>query len=101
MAFVRATTKKALPPGTVTQFRQGETEVAVCNVDGEIYAVTNICPHQGGPLAMGALHSNLIVCPWHGWEFDCVTGKCERNPRIILQKFPVKVEGEDVLVEIE
>jgi nitrite reductase (NADH) small subunit len=49
-------------------------DYAICNVDGQIYAVDGQCPHRGAPLAHGALHQHTIVCPWHAWEFDCRTG---------------------------
>ena len=54
-------------------------DYAVCNVGGVLYAVDNSCPHHGGPLGMGALHGHSITCPWHAWQFDCRTGKCDFN----------------------
>jgi len=70
MALVQVGSLDDLRPGGVLEFRQDNREVAVCNVNGELFAVDNRCPHRGGPLAMGALHGTLLVCPWHGWEFD-------------------------------
>jgi len=65
----------------------------VCNVNGSFYALDGICPHRGAPLAHGALHDNIIVCPWHAWEFDCRSGQgdCADIPTI-----PVTVE-QDVI----
>ncbi len=78
----------------------GGTTVAVCNVDGEYHAVDGSCPHRGGPLAHGALHGNVVVCPWHAWEFDCVTGCYDYDPGIKLPKYSISVEGRDVYVEV-
>ena len=63
-----------LPPGRMAQVRAFGQVYAICNVDGEIFAMEGICPHRGAPLAHGALHQHTIVCPWHAWEFDCRTG---------------------------
>lgn len=64
-----------LPPGRMAQVTaEGKTYV-LCNAGGEFYAVDGICPHRGAPLAYGALHDYTLVCPWHGWEFDCRTGR--------------------------
>ena len=89
-----------LTPGTMLEFRNGEQQVALCNVNGAIHALDNHCPHRGGPLAQGALHGNMVVCPWHAWEFDCTNGVCDFNTEIVVKRFPVRVEGDDVLVDL-
>ncbi len=74
--------------------------IAVCNVEGRLHAIDGLCPHREGPLAQGALHGTMVVCPWHAWEFDCVTGQHDYNPKIVQRKFPVAIDGGDVLVDI-
>ncbi len=102
MSFVRVGSLDDLRPGGVMDFRQGDTELAICNVGGEVYAVDNRCPHRGGPLAMGALHGSQLVCPWHAWEFDCKTGACDFNPGIELRRYDVHVgEDQSILVELD
>ena len=54
--------------------------VALFNVDGEILALDNTCPHAGGPLGEGTLDGEVVECPWHGWEFNVRTGQCIENP---------------------
>ena len=100
MSFVRVGSAGDVRPGGVTLVLIGSTEVALCNRNGEFFAVDNRCPHLGGPLAMGALHDNMLVCPWHGWEFDCTTGKCDFNPTIMLRSYAVDVVDNEILVEI-
>ena len=100
MSFVRVGSAGDVRSGGVILVTVGSTEVAVCNRNGKLYAVDNRCPHLGGPLAMGALHDNMLVCPWHGWEFDCTTGKCNFNPAIVLRSYEVDVVNNDILVEI-
>lgn len=99
MAFVKAVPLADLPPGCVIAFRQGEADIAVCNVAGEIHAVDNRCPHAGGPLAMGALHGKMLVCPWHAWEFDCTTGECDFKPEVTIARYAVRQA--DGFVEID
>lgn len=99
MSFVRVGSVGELRPGGVVAVRHGDAEVAVCNVEGALYAVDNRCPHRGGPLAMGALHGKQLVCPWHAWEFDCTTGVCDFNAEVVLRRYPVQVSGDEILVD--
>ena len=78
----------------------GEDCFALCNVEGQVYAVSGICIHRGGPLGQGALHGTTVVCPWHAWEFDCRTGANDYNPEIIVPTFGVQVVGDDILIDI-
>ena len=101
MALVRVGSLDDVRPGGVMEFRQGSTEIAICNVGGELFAVDNRCPHRGGPLSMGALHGTHLVCPWHAWEFDCTSGVCDFNPSIVLRRYAVQVtEDHSILVEL-
>ena len=100
MAFRRVASLAALPPGSLKQVEVGEETLALCNVAGAVHALDGICPHAGGPLGQGALHGTTLVCPWHAWEYDCVTGENDRNPNIRLTKFAVRVEGDNILVDV-
>jgi nitrite reductase (NADH) small subunit len=55
---------------------------------------------MGGPLGNGALSGSVVTCPWHGWQFDVTTGRNLLNPRIEQTRFPLKIEGNDVWVEL-
>lgn len=74
--------------------------IAIFNVDGTYYALDDICPHQGGPLGEGELNGTVVTCPWHGWEFDVTTGVNRDDSDIQQQQFAVKVDGDDILVEV-
>jgi nitrite reductase/ring-hydroxylating ferredoxin subunit len=100
MALHKVATLAELPPGALIQVDVGEETLALCNAGGQIHALEGVCPHAGGPLGQGALHGTTIVCPWHAWEYDCVTGEHDRNRNVRLAKFAVRVEGEDVLVDV-
>jgi nitrite reductase/ring-hydroxylating ferredoxin subunit len=62
-------------PGGIKYVRVGEEEIALCNHDGEIYAVSRRCGHQNAPLDQGALDGWIITCPLHDAQFDIRTGK--------------------------
>lgn len=90
-----------LPPGTAREFQADGRMVALFNVDGNYYATDNTCVHRGGPLGQGALEGKVVSCPWHGWQFDVTTGCAAFNEQIKIRTYPVKVEGEDITVELD
>lgn len=75
--------------------------VCVANVDGDLSAVENWCPHRGAPLAEGWLEGGSVVCPWHSWTFSMKTGEAEFPVYERVAVFRLKTEGEDLLVELE
>lgn len=75
-------------------------EIALFNVSGTFYAIDNTCKHRGGPLGEGELDGTVVTCPLHAWTYDVASGECFDDPSCHVDTFPVKVEGDDVLVEI-
>jgi nitrite reductase (NADH) small subunit len=89
-------------PGAVAEVHvEGGVAICVANVSGELSALDNVCPHRQGPLGEGWLEGDSVVCPWHSWMFHAKSGVAEypEGERVIA--FPLKIEGDDVLVEIE
>ncbi len=74
--------------------------VALFKVQGAVYALDNICPHRGGPLGDGYLEGFEVTCPWHAWTFDVKTGDCQSAPGFKQTTYPVKIEGDEVSIEI-
>lgn len=89
-----------MKPGTLVHHESGGSTVALCNHEGDLHAFNGLCPHRNGPLGQGNLADGRIICPWHAWEFDCRSGEYDYNSAIRLDRYPVKVEGDDVLAEI-
>ena len=93
---------------SISDVQEGQGKVAVLNGkevalfkrEGKIYALANICPHRGGPLGEGSLDGNEVVCPWHAWSFDVKTGQCQALPDVKQPTFEVKLDGEDILVNV-
>jgi nitrite reductase/ring-hydroxylating ferredoxin subunit len=100
MAFVKVGSLAELPPGSVMQAEVGEHAFAICNLGGELHALDGVCPHAGGPLGEGILDGERLICPWHAWEYDCRTGLNDYDENVKLTKFPVKAEGDDVLIDV-
>jgi 3-phenylpropionate/trans-cinnamate dioxygenase ferredoxin subunit len=102
MAFVRAAKVGDVPVGHAVTVEVGDEDVALCNVDGEIYAVANVCTHDGGPLGRGQLEGDQIECPRHGARFDVKTGAVKSLPAIMpIDTYEAKVVGDEILVDVE
>lgn len=102
MAYVKAAKLTDVLPGRVHVVEIGEEEVALCNVNGDIYAVANICTHDEGPLGAGYLLGEEIECPRHGARFNVRTGEVKVLPAIVpLPTFEVRIEGDDILVDVD
>ncbi len=100
MAFERLASLAEIKPGAMLDVDiAGDRIVVICNVGGQLHAMDGRCPHRGGPLGQGALHGTMVVCPWHAWEFDCVTGQNDYKPDLKQTKYDVRVDGDDVLVD--
>jgi nitrite reductase/ring-hydroxylating ferredoxin subunit len=99
--FQRVAKVSEIPEGTGKTVQAGGKAIALFNAGGVFYAVSNICPHRGGPLGEGTLRDRTVTCPWHAWTFDLCTGKLATNPNVPIgvQTYPCRTEGEDVLVE--
>jgi nitrite reductase (NADH) small subunit/3-phenylpropionate/trans-cinnamate dioxygenase ferredoxin subunit len=98
--FVRVAAKREIPPGQGRMFEVEGRQVAVFNVAGKFHAIHNVCEHQGGPLAEGELEGCVVTCPWHGWTYDVTSGQSPDDPDTRVACFPVRVDGDDVLISI-
>jgi nitrite reductase/ring-hydroxylating ferredoxin subunit len=97
--FKKALTKSELQPGMGKTIQVNGQDIAVFNVDGNFYAINNTCAHRGGPLGEGDLSGKEVACPWHGWTYDVTTGNATHKAASVAC-YPVKIEGEDVLIGI-
>jgi 3-phenylpropionate/trans-cinnamate dioxygenase ferredoxin subunit len=90
-----------IPPGTAKSVEIEDVRIALFNVDGELFAIEDVCTHDGGPLVEGTiLDGHQVECPRHGARFDIRTGAAVRFPAFeATNTYGVRVEGEDILVE--
>ena len=113
-----------IPPGerkNVVPFR-GRAGIGVFNVNGDLYALRNICPHKRGPLCTGELTGHIdaaappsageaeltvegdgevLRCPWHQWPFEIATGRCLVDSNVRVKTYPVRIDGNDIIVDLD
>lgn len=75
-------------------------EILLVNIRGKVFAMENECPHQGSPLNAAVVKEDSISCPRHGYRFSLVDGRCNDHPEFTLSTFPVKLEGDSILVDL-
>lgn len=97
--WVRILGRDDLPPGEMTGVEIGDTEIAVYNVDGTLFATDNICTHGFASLSDGYLEGDEIECPLHGGRFNVTNGEPTLEPaECPLRTFRVRLSGDDVEV---
>lgn len=98
--FVKICKVNDLKENIGKRFLVDDVEVAVFKVNGEVYALSNICPHQHTHLIYeGFVENGKVACPLHGWEFDLKTGNMAEG-RKGLNCFNVKVIDGEVFVKV-
>ena len=101
MAFVKVGNVGDVPPGTAKVFEVSDRAIAVCNVEGEFYAVDDVCTHDEGSLDQGFLDDFEIECPRHGARFDVRTAKVTALPASLpIDTFGVRVQGDDIEIDL-
>jgi len=92
--------KQEIPPGTTYRVVVNGDDILLCNVGGDIYAVEDVCTHDGGPLDQGELEENRIMCPRHGATFDVRTGAALTLPAVMpVRTYAVRIEDDAVFIE--
>ena len=93
MAAHRVAAVADVAPGTTLSVEVAGAGVLLCNVDGTIYAIEDVCTHDGGELTGGVIQGREVECPRHGARFDITTGAALTPPAYEpTAKFPVKTE---------
>ena len=103
-------------PGAPAIARIGGREIGVLRDPrtDALIAIRNRCPHSGAQLCLGSVAQRIegepgghyrwvdrtvVICPWHGWEFDAATGECPEDENYRVAIYPVRVENGRVLVQ--
>lgn len=99
--YVKAASVGDIPEGHAIVVDVDGDSLALARVDGDIYCIDNICTHDGGPLGEGELDGTALECPRHGARFDVCTGRALSFPAVVpVNVYDVKIEGQDVLVDL-
>ncbi len=99
VVWVKALELDELPEGRVKPVTCARRTLCMTHHEGEYGALDNRCPHQGGPLGEGTIEQGLLRCPWHGWDYDPLTGKAPEFDDGV-DAFPVEVRDDGVYVAI-
>lgn len=67
--------------------------------DDAVYAVSNTCPHRGGPLSDGIVHGHSVTCPLHNMVFDLATGEAQGADEGRIDTFPLRVDQGRLLLD--
>lgn len=105
-----------IPPGERKIVELDGQSIGIFHVGNAFVAILNMCPHEFAPVCLGRVggttlpsapgefvwgrEGEILACPWHGWEFELLTGKALFANRPRLRLFPVKVEGDEVFISL-
>lgn len=105
-----------IPPGSHRLVEIKRYSIGIFNVNGTYVAALNLCPHELAPVCKGRVdgttlpsapgeyawgrEGEILACPWHGWEFDLLTGQAIADPKVRLRTYPVTIEDDTVIVTL-
>jgi 3-phenylpropionate/trans-cinnamate dioxygenase ferredoxin subunit len=97
-----------LPNGALKKVKIQNREILLSNIEGDVSAIDNTCPHLGGDLSLGKLEGTVITCPRHQAKFDVTTGRCIAPPKVSpyslklpnLTAYQVKIVNQKILIKI-
>ena len=101
MAFTKVATIGEVAPGKAKQVTVNGHKLGIYNVNGTFYAIDDTCTHRGAPLSEGECEGTVVVCPWHGAQFDLTNGSYLSPPASrAVASYKVQVVGDEVQVDI-
>lgn len=99
--FVTVARVGDVSPGSCIGVERRGALIALCNVEGELHAVEDVCTHAGAKISEGQLDGKCLVCPWHDASFDVTSGEPAGGPAFSpVPRFEVRVVGDEVQVRI-
>ncbi len=96
--FIKVAQVSDLAPGEKMLVEYDDEDVGLFNIDGEFYAISDICTHDDGPLVEGRLDGDCVICPRHGARFNVKTGEQTMPAFSPVPLFEVKLNGDDILI---
>ncbi len=98
--LTKVASKNEIPEGKAIAVEFRNKKVAVFNVNGQFFAIDDICSHAGGSLSEGELNGKVVTCPWHGATFDVTSGApLDDMATEEVVSYKVVVEGEDIKIQ--
>jgi toluene monooxygenase system ferredoxin subunit len=84
--------------GEMSPVSVGAVDILVCNLDGELFAYEDRCPHLANPLSQGVLRDGVLTCAAHEWAFDARTGRGVNPASACLRRYPLRLDGDRIFV---
>jgi len=109
MNFAKVAQISEIASGHMKKVVYDSQEILVANIGGTFYAISKKCTHMGGHLSQGTLQDGIVTCPRHGAKFDVKTGQSVEGAKVLFRRmgvkdtrsYPVKIEGNDILIGID
>ena len=101
MSYQRIVEVEDLWSGEMRGLEMNGDRILLVNLDDQIYAYADTCPHQKSRLSEGTLTGKVIRCARHHWEFDVCTGNGLNPQNTCLKSFPVRIDGQYIFVDID
>ena len=98
--FMEAARLDQIPPGAGITVKVAGKDVAIFNVDGDVYAIGDSCPHAGASLGSGKLNGRIVTCRAHGLRYDVTTGQVTTGG-FGVASYPLKVVDGKILIAVE
>jgi len=100
--FIDVTSVYDLPSGKTKKFTTDNGDILLANVDGEVYAVDDMCTHEDSSLSLGCLKGELVSCTLHGSRFNVRTGEPVEEPATkALQRYEVRIQNNRIEVSLK
>ncbi len=101
MSFRDLGASSDIAPGAGKMFEVDGHNVAIFNLNGEFFAIDDVCTHEEASLSDGAVDGETVECPWHGALFNIKTGAALTMPAVTpVRTYAVKVEGGRILIDV-
>ena len=98
--FVSSIKESEIKEGKMKAVRIKGRSILLIRQGGQVFGVSNLCPHMGCSLEGGILRDYLVMCPCHGWKFDIRNGQYEEIKEVTLASYRCKIENGKIYVEI-
>ncbi len=96
--YIKVAKTSDLNPGEKMLVEYEDEDVGLFNIEGQFYAISDVCTHDNGPLVEGDLEGEHVICPRHGARFNVKTGAQTMPAFAPVPLYDVKIEGDDILI---
>jgi 3-phenylpropionate/trans-cinnamate dioxygenase ferredoxin subunit len=101
MGFIKLASVNDAKPNSMMGLTVNDQKILLANVNGNYYAISNVCMHRGCQLSKGKLVGETVVCPCHGSTYELKTGNFTKGPTKKPEPaYELKVENNDIMINL-